>query len=87
VSTFLDSYFYAMATLTTCIILGALLFATARGWLSQTTATSIYLGLALAAAIGALLTILVMRSVYDKDLLNWRLSRSRRKSALDGIEF
>lgn len=87
VSTFLDSYFYAMATLATCIILGALFFATARGWLAETLAISIYLALALAAGLGALATVLVMRSVYDKDLLNWRLSRSRRKSALDGIEF
>jgi ATP/ADP translocase len=87
VSTFLDSYFYAMATLATCIILGALLFATARGWLTQAITINIYLGLACAAAIGALVAVFAMRSVYDKDLLNWRLSRSRRKSALDGIEF
>jgi hypothetical protein len=29
----------------------------------------------------------LMRRIYEKSLLNWRLARSRRKSALDGIEF
>jgi AAA family ATP:ADP antiporter len=87
VSAFLDSYFYAMATLGTCVILGTLFFLRSLGLLAEPVVIMIYLGIALVAGIGAVVATVLMRRIYDKSLLNWRLARSRRKSALDGIEF
>jgi AAA family ATP:ADP antiporter len=87
ISAFLDSYFYALATLTSCMILIVLVTLRGIGWLTESGTIMVYLGIAAAAAIGGITATLWMRSVYDKDLLNWRLARSRRKSALDGIEF
>jgi hypothetical protein len=87
VSAFLDSYFYAMATLGTCVILGTLFFLRSIGLLAEPVVIMIYLGIALLAGIGAVVATVLMRRIYDKSLLNWRLARSRRKSALDGIEF
>ncbi len=87
VSAFLDSYFYSVATIVGCLILGALLLASSLGWLPAQVATTAYLGVAGVAAGGAVWAALRLRAVYDKSLLNWRLSRSRRKSVLDGIEF
>ena len=55
--------------------------------LTEYQSTVIYLLTAGAAGIGALWASLALRKVYDKSLLNWRLSRARRRSVLDGIEF
>ncbi len=87
VSAFLGSYFYAAATIIGCLVLAALFLLTSLGWLSTEVSVTIYLGLAGAAAVGALVAALRLRAQYDGSLLNWRLARSRRKSILDGIEF
>ncbi len=87
VSAFLDSYIYAFSTIIGCIVLIALFLAAAMGWLPAQSVTPVYLVIAIIAAIGAVAMALRLRSVYDKSLLNWRLSRSRRKSVLDEIEF
>jgi len=47
----------------------------------------ISLGVALVAALGAMIAGFNLRLVYDKSLLDWRLARSKRKSVLDNIEF
>jgi AAA family ATP:ADP antiporter len=87
VSAFLDSYFYAVATIIGCLFLGGLFLCTSLGWLQAEWAIIVYLIVAGLAGIGALLAALRLRSEYDGSLLNWRLARSRRKSMLDGIEF
>jgi AAA family ATP:ADP antiporter len=87
ISTIMDSYFYTVATMIGCLILGGLLLAAGLGWLPDGTVVTIYLLVAALAAIGAVWASLHVRSVYDKSLLDWRLARSRRKSMLDGIEF
>jgi ATP/ADP translocase len=87
VSTFLDSYFYALSTIVGCLILSGLLLAASLGWLPERVVVAIYLILAALAAAGAVWMALRIRATYDKSLLNWRLARSRRKSVLDGIEF
>jgi AAA family ATP:ADP antiporter len=87
ISTIMDSYFYAVATVAGCLIMGGLLLAAASGWLPDGTVVTIYLLIAALAAIGTVWASLRLRSVYDKSLLDWRLARSRRKSMLDGIEF
>ena len=87
ISTFMDSYFINFATLIGCVLLLVLVGCTALGWWSESTSRYIYLGVALLAGIGSLVSGLYLRRVYDSSLLNWRLSRSKRKSVLDGIDF
>ncbi|MCG2785072.1 MAG: hypothetical protein L6461_08200, partial [Anaerolineae bacterium] len=55
--------------------------------ISQGQIINVYLGLAIAAALVAVTAAFRLRAKYEQSLLDWRLSRSRRKSALDGIEF
>ncbi len=87
VSTFMDTYFLAIATMMACLILSALLALPALGWLSESAVTAVYLTITGGAALGAVGMAWRLRAVYDQSLLNWRLSRSRRKSVLDGLEF
>jgi len=87
VSAFIDSYIYAFSTIIGCIVLIVLFLAAGMRWLPADLVTPAYLVIAVLAAIGAVLMALRLRSVYDRSLLNWRLSRSRRKSVLDQIEF
>lgn len=87
VSTFLDSYLYSVATLVVCIFLIILIQLSAAGLLSEATMITIYLVVSGIGAGAAIWSALQLRKVYDQSLLNWRLSRSRRKSVLDGIEF
>jgi len=58
----------------------------AIGLLSEYQSVLIYLSTAGLAGIGALWAAYSLRKVYDTSLLNWRLSRSRRRSVLDGID-
>ena len=88
ISAFIDSYFYALSTILGCLILGLLLLISAlTSRLSPQAVTVVYLSLAGVAALGAVAGGILLRRGYDKSLLNWRLSRSRRKSVLDGLEF
>jgi len=87
VSTFMDSYFYAFASLAGALLLGALLLATEYDLISRETTSVVYLIVAAVAAVISLWAVFQLRRVYEKSLLNWRLSRSRRQSVLDGIEF
>jgi ATP/ADP translocase len=87
VSIMMDSYFYTIATLVGCLMLGALQLAAGWGWLSADGAITVYLVIVAVAAVGALAASLRMRTLYESSLLNWRLARARRKSVLDGLEF
>jgi AAA family ATP:ADP antiporter len=87
ISIVMDSYFYTIATLVGCLMIGSLLLASSWGWLSSGWVTTIYLVIAALAAIGAVWASLRLRAVYDRSLLNWRLARAHRKSVLDGVEF
>lgn len=87
ISAFLDSYFYALATILGCLILLLLILASSFAWLPKQGVTTISLVVAGMAALIAVWAAMRLRSVYDESLLNWRISRSRRKSVLDGIEF
>lgn len=87
VSTFLDSYFYSLATVLGCLLVGGLYLVQRAGWIQQQTLETIYLCVAAAAAAGAIWATLQLRKVYDTSMLNWRLSRAKRKSILDNIEF
>ena len=83
----MDSYFYTIATLIGCLIIGSLQLAASQGWLSSEMAITAYLIIAALASLGAVWASLKMRKVYERSLLNWRLARARRKSVLDGLEF
>jgi len=87
IAAFMDSYFITTATVFGCIILIVLLTLKSFGVITAQVAVWTYLGIAIAAAVGAIVTSLYLRKVYDTSMLNYRLARSKRKSMLDGIEF
>lgn len=87
ISAFMDSYFLTTATVVGCILLVALFAFVSNGSLAKAMATSIYLGVGVAASIIGILVFVHLRKVYDTSMLNYRLARSKRKSVLDGIEF
>lgn len=87
ISTLLDTYFYIFATFCASLFLGLLGLALSAGWLSVGQMRAIYIFAGTISAGSGVLIALNLRKVYDNSLLNWRLSRSRRKSVLDGIEF
>lgn len=87
VSAMVENYFYSVASIVGTIILGILLYLSEHDILERDVVTYIYLAIVGVAALVAIFATWKIRSVYDKSLLNWRLSKSRRKSVLDGIEF
>ena len=87
ISAFMDSYFITTATVLGCIILIVLLALRSFGVITAPVVVWIYLGIAIAAAVSAVITSLYLRKVYETSMLNYRLARSKRKSVLDGIEF
>jgi ATP:ADP antiporter, AAA family len=87
VAVMIDRYFYDVSTIVGALVLGLLLLFRNLSIISQGQIINVYLGLAFASAFVAILAALRLRATYEKSLLDWRLARSRRKSALDGIEF
>lgn len=87
VSVVIDRYFYDVSTIIAALVLGLLLFLGSLSVISQGVVFYVYLALALAAALVAIVAALRLRATYDESMLDWRLARPRRKSTLDGIEF
>ena len=87
ISAFMDSYFITTSTVLGCIVLIVLLALISSGVITLQVATWIYLGLAGVTSVAGVGVSLYLRKVYEASLLNYRLTRSKRKSALDGIEF
>lgn len=87
ISAFMDSYFITTATIAGCILLVILFYFVSNGAITKEIAVTVYLGVAIAASIIAILVFFYLRRVYDTSMLNYRLARSKRKSVLDGIEF
>ncbi len=87
IATFMDTTFYTSATIVSALTLWLLAYLFKYGFLSDVIYRNIYLGIGISAAVGALLASLRMLRVYDASLLDWRFSRSKRKSVLDNIEF
>jgi hypothetical protein len=81
VSTFMDSYLYVIGNLIGSVVLAAILIAAARNPNTASNSHIIFMGLALLAAIFAVIAIRKMRSVYDESLLDWRLARRRRRGS------
>ncbi len=86
VSVVIDRYFYDVSTIIASLVLGVLVFIGLRTTASEIM-TYVYIGLAVLASIVAIWAAFRLRAKYDESLLDWRLSRSRRKSVLTGIEF
>ena len=87
ISAFMDSYFITTATVIGCIVLIILLTLVANSIITSALAITIYLSIALVAALLGIIAFIYLRRVYDTSMLNYRLARSKRKSVLDGIEF
>jgi len=86
VAVVIDRYFYDLSTIFASLVLGLLLlFGT--GTSVAPYLVDIYIGMALVASVIAVWAGLRIRARYEESLLDWRLSRSRRKSVLTGIEF
>lgn len=86
VSVVIDRYFYDVSTIVASLVLGLLVFIGLRTAASAIM-SYIYIGLAVLASLVAIWSAFRLRAKYDESLLDWRLSRSRRKSVLTGIEF
>ncbi|MBI2759332.1 MAG: hypothetical protein HYX49_11725 [Chloroflexi bacterium] len=87
VAVMIDRYFYDASTIVGSLALGLLLFLGTTTLLTQTQVYVVYLSLAVVASTAAVWFALRLRARYEKSMLDWRLARPRRKSALDGIEF
>jgi ATP:ADP antiporter, AAA family len=87
ISSFINSFVYAMSTLVGSMVLLIFLGLEHFKLLSHAWGSRTYLVLALLTAVGAIWFSIQLRNSYEKSLLNWRLSRSKRKSVLDGLEF
>ena len=87
VAIFMDTTFYNSATILSSLILGLLAFLWKKEVVSEEVYYNIYLGIGIFAALGAVWASFMMRKVYETSLLDWRFSRSKRKSVLDNIEF
>ena len=87
ISSFINSFVYAASTLLGSLVILVFLGLEQTGILNQEIGSRLYLILALLTALGAVWFSLRLRDSYEKSLLNWRLTRSKRKSVLDGLKF
>ena len=87
ISAFMDSYFITTATVVGSILLAVLLGLVSKGVLTNETAITVYLTIAIVSSVIGIFVFVYLRKVYETSMLNYRLARSKRKSMLDGIEF
>jgi len=86
VAVMLDRYLYNVSTIVASLFLGLLVLVGSHFFPSQIL-VYVYVGVAVAASCIAIWAGFRTRARYDESMLDWRLSRSRRKSVLTGIEF
>ena len=86
VAVMLDRYLYNVSTIVASLFLGLLVLVGSRFFPAQIL-VYVYVGVAVAASCIAIWAGFRTRARYDESMLDWRLSRSRRKSVLTGIEF
>lgn len=88
VSIFIDSYLPSIGTIFASLITFGIIAAGIALSGSRQVYSSIYIGLAIISSVVAVGSFFLMRSVYDKSLLNPKLKRrSRGASVLDGLDF
>ncbi|HEY9647295.1 MAG TPA: hypothetical protein V6C88_13035 [Chroococcidiopsis sp.] len=78
VSMFIDSYWPSLGTIIGSLITFTIIAVSLHNRLPVVWYSSIYLGVAIVAAIAALFCAIKMRSVYDASLLSWLLKRRQR---------
>ncbi|GAP13672.1 ATP/ADP translocase [Longilinea arvoryzae] len=83
VSTFMDSYLPAIGTVAACLVTGIIVL---LGLGFGRDLSGVYIAVAIAGAIGAIWSIVKMRTCYDSSLLNWRLKRRQRGMAADLLD-
>lgn len=83
VSTFMDSYVPAIGTIAACLVTGAIVLIGQR---IGKDLSGIYLAVVIIGAIGAIWSIIKMRTCYDSSLLNWRLKRRQRGISSDILD-
>lgn len=81
VSAFMDGYLYPFGSILSCFLVGATMLAVGAGLITFDVARAIYLGIAIFAALIALISASRIALEYDTSMLNWRLKRRRRDSA------
>lgn len=87
VSAFMDGYLYPLGSIIGCAIVGSILLLSTLGVFSESTARTLYLLLAVLGAGTAVYLSSRIHLHYDASMLNWRLKRRKRGSALADIEF
>ena len=88
VSLFIDSYLPSLGTILGSLITYSVILWGIQGGIARQIFTSYYLGLAIVAALVAVASSLLMRSVYDQSMFNWQLKRrSRGSSVMDKLDF
>lgn len=87
VSAFVEGYLYPLGYLIGCAMIGAVLWGTKYHLFAPSAGRALYLGLSCACAVVSLWAMMRFRATYDVSMLNWRLQRRRRASALGDLEF
>jgi ATP/ADP translocase len=87
VSVLIDRYLYDISTIIGSLVLALLLSLKGMAVVSIDQIVNVYLGLAVVAALVAIVASFRLRAKYEKSMLDWRLARAHRKSVLDGIKF
>lgn len=87
VSTFLEGYLYPLGSILGCALIGLILYGISQNWVSNTMGVTVYLGVGVACSVVAIWALTRFLATYDASMLNWRLKRRKRGSALDDVEF
>ncbi len=87
VTTFIDSFLFAIAQIIGCAVLGAGVLLRRSGALSPTAVAIGYMLIGAVCAVLAVYFVTRLRATYDASLVNWRLARRKRGSAVAGLDF
>ena len=87
VTTFIDSFVFAIAQIVGCALLGGGILLRRTGVLSRTTVAVGYLAVGAICALLAVYFVMRLRATYDSSLMNWRLARRKRAAVITDIDF
>jgi MFS family permease len=87
VTTFIDSFLFAIAQIVGCALLGGGILLRRTGVLSETTVAVGYLAVGAMCALLAVYFVMRLRATYDSSLMNWRLARRKRAAVITDIDF
>jgi MFS family permease len=87
VTTFVDSFLFAIAQILGCAILGDGIVLRRTGTLGATTVAICYMVIGVLCALLAIYFVTRLRATYDASLVNWRLARRKRGSPISSLDF